>query len=443
MTSNKDFYFGLLRVSMIQLLKSQGFDKSKPTTIDTITDLYLKFLTLLISEITRIAQARAGNHNELLDQSVVLQDITLAMTNLGIINPTNKLDVYDENPEVINDLGLIKFKDWYENSLKVQNARIVALPVPELLLLNDNPDNNKENILLDPTNKNIPNSMDYTQSSIIGSTTATATATTATGTTMIPDFINQLQNPSQQNDTFALEEEKRRQAKIQQENDLIEELINDGDVDDWIRSLIARQRLNLTHNKLYLSKKFNNPNPSERNDEDGFVWTLNNLPHLPGLKYSILENPLTNTYNNVKLIAPDQLLPRITSFTDEENENDTIRTKKIMETLNHLLPIMNPENKLENIILSFEALPSSDEEENNEDEDVRKDEDDDIDMDPNETNVHNYNNNNNTKTVGSFNFNQSIDTKYAELQDMDNTFQRRHSLEFDSTNNQFDYNSEF
>ena len=39
---DESFYFALLRISIAQILKANGFDKCKPSTLNVMTDLYLQ-----------------------------------------------------------------------------------------------------------------------------------------------------------------------------------------------------------------------------------------------------------------------------------------------------------------------------------------------------------------------------------------------------------------
>ena len=54
-SSNSDFYFGLLRVSVAQLLAARGFDRTKASTVDTLADLHVRFMGLLVKEVRALA----------------------------------------------------------------------------------------------------------------------------------------------------------------------------------------------------------------------------------------------------------------------------------------------------------------------------------------------------------------------------------------------------
>ncbi|QLG74871.1 hypothetical protein HG535_0H01980 [Zygotorulaspora mrakii] len=346
MTSNHDFYFGLLKVSIIQLLKSHGFERAKPSSVDTLTDLYIRYLGLLTAEIIKLAQARVGPSD-----TIALQDITIAFQNLGLIKPVDVLDVYDENPELPSDMGVRKFKDWCLNNPQEKGARIVAFPTGDLLR---------------------------------------TTARTSKPLSLIPEYINQLQNDSN----------KEGSKENSEEEKLIEELINNGDVDDWIRLVIARQRINL-------AKRITGKEPRD----------IESLPSIAGLKHSVLEKQFQNS---ASLISNNQLLPTPANTPKEDLTPTLNRGIELMK----MLPIMRPDCRIENVELSYDNIP--DDVEVNEDmddqiEDAVNGEQIEIPMDGNDYDDENH--------MGAFTLDPNMDTQFDELEDMNNTFQRRESLD--------------
>ncbi|CAI4053598.1 Taf3p SKDI_16G2560 [Saccharomyces kudriavzevii IFO 1802] len=349
MTSNHDFYFALLRISILQLLKAQGFDRARPSLVDLMTDLYAKFLGLLASEISSIAQARCDQ-----DDTVALQDITVALENLGIVKPTNVLDVYDENSELSSSRGMEKFKDWCIYSAQLSDARIVALPTVELLQNAE-----KESDLL----------------------------------SAIPDYLNQLlQNKGA----------KQKLETKNRKNELIEDLINNNELDDWIKLVVARQRINLIGRA---SKK-----------EPQNVVTL---PHIGGYKSSILSHHRNST------ITDEDRLPSAMTARDDDASADIQANPYVTSKL----PIMRAENRLENITLSFEneELESSDEMENS-DQAPKDNNNDERSKENNQSET--VSPHDDDHDVSMFQFDSNVDTKWAEQEDMDSTFQRRTSLDY-------------
>ncbi|QLQ79241.1 hypothetical protein HG537_0B05880 [Torulaspora globosa] len=353
MAANSDFYFGLLRVSMIQLLKSHGFDRAKPSTIDIITDLYIRYLRLVTLEIIKSAQSRVD-----WDDTIALQDLTLGLQNLGIIKPVDVLDVYDENPNLVSDEGMRKFKEWCTRDRQPVDARKVALPSGNLLRSNSK-----------------------------GSKPAS----------LIPEYINQLQHGGQGvGDVNGKGEDK-----------LVEELINNGDVDDWIRFVTARQRINY-------AKRATGKEPQ----------TLDELSSIPGFKHSIL--------NINSISTSSQTVPDCALANSEEEESIARRSTELLQKL----PAMRPEWKLENLSLSFDK---DDDSEDSEDlESLHNDSIDDIPTSlPPEEDFDDLGTNGSNFILGD-----NTDTQIAEMEDMDNTFQRRESLDFGNTPHalNFEYN---
>ncbi|EDO17501.1 hypothetical protein Kpol_1058p38 [Vanderwaltozyma polyspora DSM 70294] len=355
MTSNAEFFFGLVRISMLQLLKAHGFDKCKPSTVNTVTDLYIRFLELFMNEITKMADSRQDE-----DDTVALQDITLAMQNLGIIKPVDMLDVYDENPELPSDLGLQKFKEWCLYNFHRKDEVQVSLPTTDLL---------------------------YTENK------------STKPLSLIPEYINQIQN-------------KNGEGKSNEEDQLLEELVNNGDFDNWIKFVAIKQRVN-----MYKKNSKNLPQ------------SLESLPHIPGLKYTFLER------NNASLNFPNNDLIPSVPLDEESMENDDNTPEYIKKgsKLLNKLPIMMHETRLDNIVLSFENEIYDDEniEPQNDDNeikpmDISNEDAIEDDIEDNRINFMEVP----ESTVGSFSLDANMNTQFAEMEDMDNTFQRRDSLDF-------------
>ncbi|AET41148.1 Taf3p Ecym_7313 [Eremothecium cymbalariae DBVPG len=357
MTSAQGFHFGILRISMMQLLKAHGFDRAKPSTIDTFADLYIKFFSLLLQEVQKLALARMTA-----DDSICLQDITLALQNLGLVKPVDILDVYEANPELPSDIGFRRLKDWCVNSSSAVDARLYNTPIPELLKVKEG-SNNKA------TNKPL---------------------------SLIPEYINQLNSG------------KKNEEDDNEETELVDSMINNGDMDDWIRFMITRQ-------KVSVFKKISGKMPKD----------IESLPAIPGLKNSVLSRnkPVANG-EHVPVVLSDEL-------NQESSNNIAALTSK--------LPMSNMENRLENISLSFER-------------------DSDIDIedtstyhapievyDPESSHFsqqfdHQYRDFDEFEATtgdGGLNLGQTHNTEYQELEDMQNTFERRESLVYDGDTYEF------
>ncbi|CCF56476.1 hypothetical protein KAFR_0B01770 [Kazachstania africana CBS 2517] len=386
-TSNNDFYFGLLRISMLQLLKSQGFDKSKPTTVDTVTDLYIKFLNLLISEIQKLARARC----DLDDSIIAIQDISQSFVNLGLIRPIDLLDVYDENPGLsAHDKAFTKLREWILDSIQFQNSIKVAFPNIEPLKISSSEIQNQSiNDTDNSNNKQLTNKLDY---------------------------ITQLQGTNGN--------APRKEEENKEENDLIEDLINNGETDDWIRFLITKQRLDLIRRRLQKS-----------NNKENKVPDMNNLPNIAGLKHSILSRSLhlhvPNSHDNAHK-SPNEMLPSQLSSSNKAYHNDittddaNIGSNQLFEigsNLEKILPAMTMGNRIENIGLSYDNYVSEDE--NAEEEDEKEEQEEGLHSQKKDYVEEEQNEPFNTNTTGN-------NLQFSEMEDMDNTFQRRDSLDYDN-----------
>ncbi|SCV99983.1 LAFE_0B06832g1_1 [Lachancea fermentati] len=345
-TSRKNFYFGVLRVSMIQLLKSQGFDKAKPSTVDMLTDLYVRFLQLLALEVAKLSESRSDG------DGIALQDISQAMQNLGMLKPMDLLDVYDENPDLPSDAGMQKFKTWCLSNVAPKEARIVAHPTSELLR---------------PKDKN------------------------SKPLSMIPEYINQL-NPMT----------TKKNGDKSSETELIEQMISNGDFDDWLVFTITRQRLNT-------ARKISGREPKD----------IHNLPALPGLRYTAIYKQ--------KAVGNNEFEPSKIESTDSD---DISTTEQILISK---MPVSQKENRLENISLSFEEELS--------DVDIEN-----VDIDMDDADLLNTELNDDEEAFGSISNTLTLNpSSNGEFVDGDNSnaFQRRDSLNFDDVDRYRDHSFNF
>ena len=468
MTVNDDFYFALLRVSMLQLLKSIGFDRSKPSTVDIFTDLYIKWLELKLKELNKLSMARRSTETDD-NNNIALQDIVQAMINLGQIKPVDILDIYDENPSLPSDKGLLLLKNWCLHDLQLQYVRNLSIPPIDAIKSDltkkiETMATTKHGFTIGPT-KDGPNDNLGTSNNVIPN-----------NYNNMNDYLNKL-NLGQTNPL----DENIQKELIKQEK-LMDEIINNGDTDDWIKFVLIRQRLNLWNKKL----------------QNSLPVSISQLSNISGLKNSLLHSMLQASkedhdyYSNDKLQSNttrsiNDYLPIISenrinnngnsdvAYNSESNldflEENSILVKKSQEYLQRL-PAMDKDNRLDTIKLSYEndLLESENESENefndeNEnsavsDKEIRDNENDleepvdtyAAEMANHERNVINeqYMAENvddplyPTPIVESSNFqfdtsvtgnlsNETDDINNLELtamEDMDNTFQRRQSLDF-------------
>lgn len=72
------FYFSLARISAAQILRAAGIDRTRPSTLDTLTDILIRYLHLLGTHSTSFTLAAGRPVSD-------IRDVRLAMEDLGII----------------------------------------------------------------------------------------------------------------------------------------------------------------------------------------------------------------------------------------------------------------------------------------------------------------------------------------------------------------------
>lgn len=452
MTSTDDFYFSLLRVSMLQLLKSTGFDKARPSTVDIFTDLYVKWLGLMLSEINKLSMARYSTETDDTN-NIALQDITQAMINLGQIKPVDILDIYDENPSLPSDKGLQLLKDWCINDAQLQYVKNISLPPIDVVKMDLNRKietmaTTKHGFTIGPT-KDAPNEGLKMGTTNQGSNIPNNSGSTTATTNNMNDYLNRLQVG--QNGMV----DEDIQKEILKQDELIDEIINSGDTDDWIKFVLIRQRLNLWNKK----------------PQNNLPTSISQLSNLSGLKNSSLNSMLQATTDENDLMPPlpgtrtntDYLpiIPETTSTgatTSSDNNNNINNSATLEQESLYLeraqqymqkLPAMSKDNRLENITLSYEndileGSSEGDSENDNENASHAAEiEEKDVKSEQategfNTDNIHDQiypdpiEESSNFQLTGTIN-NQNEDVNnldLAAMEDMDNTFQRRQSLDF-------------
>lgn len=126
------FFFALLRISVAQILKSAGFDKCKPLVLNTVTDIYIKHLELVLSSAKKFALARSSCVNELKPQ-----DIMQALLDVQLVKPLgfeSSLSFSDPATEY-NTKSLESFIQWLKYSDQATLSRKLS-EVPTLLMHN-------------------------------------------------------------------------------------------------------------------------------------------------------------------------------------------------------------------------------------------------------------------------------------------------------------------
>lgn len=409
-SSNSDFFFGLLRVSVAQLLASRGFDRSKASTVDTLADLHVRFLGLLVQEVRSLAAARCSGD----DGGIALQDLTLAMANLGLLKPCDALDVYGENPQADSGLeALQQFRQWCtEQQVGFDLGEVVPVHLAETQRLADAQEQRSAQVL-------------QTQGG--------------------PGGVFAL--PQANNDATATEESAAKVADEEQRRDaLLRQMADDGEARDWLALQVGRQRVQI-YNRRYTREvamaMAEDPGAAD-DDSAGLPSSVPEfaaLPAVPGLRYSALRNTCTSSGsgvvpsssstsgapldNDTKLqneTVPSVAVPLSNTSDNAANHDDNIDDERAEEQrrnaalwqdkaarLTQLLPAMTPATRLDNITLSYEQS-----------------DDDDMQSDAMQSDDENAIEETDMPLAAMDTDNINFD----EFGDMDDTFQRRASLDY-------------
>jgi transcription initiation factor TFIID subunit 3 len=116
---SSDFFFSLVRISCAQILRSAGIDRCSPSILNAVADILLRHLDLLSQTASR--NARLSGRNE-----VVIQDVALAMEQVGLIHPYTVLDPWDTDPQAT--VGFENFIEWAKGPVPAEARRISKMP---------------------------------------------------------------------------------------------------------------------------------------------------------------------------------------------------------------------------------------------------------------------------------------------------------------------------
>jgi histone H3/H4 len=78
MRMDNPFYFNLARISAAQILRAAGIDRTRPSTLDILTDILIRYLHLLGTQSMAFALTASRSEAD-------IRDIRLAMEEVGVI----------------------------------------------------------------------------------------------------------------------------------------------------------------------------------------------------------------------------------------------------------------------------------------------------------------------------------------------------------------------
>jgi transcription initiation factor TFIID subunit 3 len=80
--SSDELFRNLLRPAVLHILRASGFHFGKPSAVDTVVDITVRYISLLAE---RTAYNAYSNHN---DSTPTITDIRMAMQDCGLLVPT-------------------------------------------------------------------------------------------------------------------------------------------------------------------------------------------------------------------------------------------------------------------------------------------------------------------------------------------------------------------
>lgn len=111
----ESLYFCLLRISVAQIIKAAGFDKCKPSTLNTLTDIYIQYLKLILKECLKFSDNRINSNQ------IEVQDVLQGLLSVGFIKPFSfeSYTSFNDVPKYAN------LKDKNSNLLKNYNTKSI------------------------------------------------------------------------------------------------------------------------------------------------------------------------------------------------------------------------------------------------------------------------------------------------------------------------------
>ncbi|KAK6342905.1 hypothetical protein TWF718_008286 [Orbilia javanica] len=162
MDSQEQFYFSLLRISTAQMLRHAGLAGSRPSVLDSLTDMTARYLTLLGTTARSISES--SNHTE-----PELPDVLCAMEHVGLLRP---LTLY--NADLDDTRAIDNFITWAK-SPEVEELRKIAGVVT--VEVDDQKERDEDVNAVVPDTTTVANPVDAAGSGVNGTNGSVATKT--------------------------------------------------------------------------------------------------------------------------------------------------------------------------------------------------------------------------------------------------------------------------
>lgn len=115
MTKSK-FYFHLLEITLVQILKAHGFDKAdNQQVLEIFTDIAIRYMNLLARTIQKYMELRD-------DYIPNIKDISRTFLELKVISPSKQLDKFDVDS--LTNVGIENFENWFNHDMNTRMREI-------------------------------------------------------------------------------------------------------------------------------------------------------------------------------------------------------------------------------------------------------------------------------------------------------------------------------
>jgi transcription initiation factor TFIID subunit 3 len=117
MTSPQAIHHSLLRPCVLHILRAAGYHSTRPSVLDTFTDLAGRYMLLLANSAARHAEQNATN------LELTIENVRMALQECGAIAPEKVLEdqIYDGEEDT---RGVDAFLDWVMGSENGEIRRI-------------------------------------------------------------------------------------------------------------------------------------------------------------------------------------------------------------------------------------------------------------------------------------------------------------------------------
>jgi transcription initiation factor TFIID subunit 3 len=135
--SSDDLFLNLLRPAVLHILRASGFHYGKPSAVDTVVDLTVRYISLLAE---RTAYNAYSNHN---DSTPNITDVRMAMQDCGLLVPTmtageeewkqilrKPLDFYNDETGAEDTADVKEFIEWVSGDQNQEIRRIAGTLKP-------------------------------------------------------------------------------------------------------------------------------------------------------------------------------------------------------------------------------------------------------------------------------------------------------------------------